>query len=40
MAIKLDPEEVEAHLYRLGYCNITKKQLEAFFKGKETVVWI
>jgi hypothetical protein len=34
MAIKLDPKEVKAHLYRLGYCDITGEQLEEFIKGR------
>jgi hypothetical protein len=36
MAIKLDPKEVKAHLYRLGYCDITGEQLKEFIKGKVT----
>lgn len=34
MAIELDPKEVEAHLNRLGYYNITEEQLKEFIKGK------
>lgn len=37
MAIKLDPKEVEAHLNRLGYYNITGEQLQEFIKGKLTL---
>ncbi|KAJ4439686.1 hypothetical protein ANN_07814, partial [Periplaneta americana] len=32
MAIELDPKEVKAHLYRLGYRNISAEQLKEFIK--------
>lgn len=38
MTIKLDPKEVKAHLYRLGYCNITGEQLKEFIKDLKKLI--
>ncbi|KDR19697.1 uncharacterized protein LOC110829687 [Zootermopsis nevadensis] len=38
MAIELDPKEVEAHLNRLGYYNITEEQLKEFIKDLKKLI--